>query len=57
MTIMKNAGDKLDRSAQQIKQTEKVNYAEALNLASKRNPELARAYVTGNASSTVRFQR
>jgi hypothetical protein len=47
-TVMKNAGDELDRIAQQLRETEGINsYATGFRLAAGRNPELLRRYNTG----------
>ena len=48
-TIKKEAGDRLDRIAQVIKEDEGIrDYAVALNMACERNPSLFYRYTTGN---------
>ena len=56
-TIMRIAGDELDRIAQQIRHTEGINnYAMALKAAGERNPELLRRYNTGAVSEAKDYQ-
>src|ERR1051325_6053745 len=56
-TIKKEAGDRLDRIAQVIKENEGIrDYAVALNIACERNPSLFYRYTTGTVGDIRQYQ-
>ncbi len=56
-TIKKEAGDRLGRIAQVIKENEGIrDYAVALNMACERNPSLFYRYTTGNVGDVRQYR-